>query len=48
MEFLRWLLVFLALLCFFLGAVGVALPGRAARINLVAAGLFFWLLRVIW
>lgn len=35
------ILVILALICFFLAAIGVNVP---PRINLVAAGLFFWLL----
>lgn len=38
------ILVLLALICFFLAAIGVNAP---PRFNLVAAGLFFWLLSTL-
>ena len=41
-----WQLVVLtlALICFFLAAIGVNVP----RVNLLALGLFLWLLVTIW
>jgi hypothetical protein len=35
----RFLFLFLAALCFFLAAIGVG----TGRLNLVALGLFFWI-----
>ena len=40
---MRFLLLLLAAICFALAAVGVGLP----RVNLLAAGLFFWVLTAL-
>lgn len=44
-------LVLLALICFFLAAIGVSVPTRdgntPSRVNLIAAGLFLWLLSTL-
>lgn len=44
-------LILLALICFFLATIGVNVPSRDAntpsRVNLIAAGLFLWLLSTL-
>lgn len=35
--------LFLALICFLLGAIGAAVP----RVNVTALGLFFWVLSLL-
>jgi hypothetical protein len=41
---IRMVLLIAALLCFFIAAIGVPASGR---VNLVALGLFFWVLAVL-
>ena len=50
---IHFVLLILAVLCFFLSAIGVgysgnqASPGWSPRLNLTALGLFFWSLSLV-